>query len=315
MTISNIVFQGHLPFIQDTKIIDKNVEIDDDNETYETPIFDLEDQVNYKINLIQNSLQSTSNKSSSDDKMQSADKIKPKSSQKRINKHKTSANKTKNVLKEKSTKSQNEERSAKSHLCHECGKSFAKPSLLIRHSVIHSDFRAYKCETCGAQFKIKANFTVHLRIHNPDPNIQYKCEHCDKIFDNWNKRYVHTKLKHLPKSFICEVCSKAFALKRFLDSHMKTHTGEKPHPCTVCGRKFSNKSTLKEHMRTHTGEKRFSCTVCDRRFTFKKNVVQHMVTHTGIRKHECDICKKTFTQRHVLRSHLKMHEKDKQIQV
>lgn len=260
-------------------------------EIHESKTFDLEQEINNKINFLESSIlnQKVSPEMNT--------YIKPASKRNKIS--------LKKVIKKGVDKTE------KSHLCHECGKTFLKPHQLTSHLRVHSGIKPYKCETCNAQVKDYSNFMVHLRTHNREASTKYSCDQCNKVFGTWSGRYYHIKRNHSPKQFICEVCSKAFGLKQHLKQHFKIHTGERPHICNECGKCFRVKSILREHMLIHAGEKKFSCTVCDKRFTGKKHVVQHMVTHTGIRKHKCEICQKAFTQRHVLRSHLKMHEKDK----
>ena len=44
---------------------------------------------------------------------------------------------------------------AKEHKCEMCDKSYTKKFLLNKHKKIHTEIRAYKCQTCEECFKTK----------------------------------------------------------------------------------------------------------------------------------------------------------------
>lgn len=68
---------------------------------------------------------------------------------------------------------------------------------------------AFKCQTCGEEFKNESRLRAHLMLHNQDK--VYKCDFCDKLFSKSSN----------------------------LTSHIRIHTGI----CKFCNRLFCNSST------------------------------------------------------------------------
>ncbi|XP_029913308.1 zinc finger protein 510-like isoform X2 [Myripristis murdjan] len=66
------------------------------------------------------------------------------------------------------------------NLCKLCGKTFANPSALRVHSVVHTGEKPHRCMLCGKGFTQKGNLKCHLRIHTGER--PFHCMKCGRTF-------------------------------------------------------------------------------------------------------------------------------------
>ncbi|KAF5298720.1 hypothetical protein FQR65_LT09589 [Abscondita terminalis] len=89
--------------------------------------------------------------------------------------------------------------------------------------------RKYLCPICEIMLTSQHEFTVHIRSHNNETEVQES-----------------------EKGFTCRICFKVLSSSASLDRHMLIHSGERPFTCKYCGDTFTTNGNMHRHMRIHT---------------------------------------------------------------
>ncbi|XP_077614303.1 zinc finger protein 517 isoform X2 [Crocuta crocuta] len=133
-----------------------------------------------------------------------------------------------------------------------CGKAFKYNSLLLRHRVVHTGAKPYRCTECGKAFKQSSILLRHQLIHTEEKPFQ--CGECGKAFRQSTQLSAHRRVHARDKPFECGECGKAFRRSSALSEHYRLHSGERPYRCRGCGRACRRLSALLRHQKVHAPE-------------------------------------------------------------
>ena len=120
--------------------------------------------------------------------------------------------------------------------CHQCGKSFARKSVLKKHQESCLQNANLKCSLCKKIYHQKYAYHEHIKICSAKPQ-------------DIGRKYNHRK-----KTVPCQICDKLFVDTKAKSQHMFLQHNErdtsenKDFACIVCGKTFSNGSKLKAHI-------------------------------------------------------------------
>nr|XP_026489356.1 zinc finger protein 675-like isoform X6 [Vanessa tameamea] len=194
--------------------------------------------------------------------------------------------------------------------CIVCSNTYTKFKILFEH--MHKHSRNYVCDVCSAGFINNRALLNHQKRHNLG---EFKCEHCDKVFDNLHKKNSHVTTVHVHGYLLnkCGYCNQKFAGYRTKAEHLRTAHGiTERAKCQACEKSFSTKDSLNKHIkRHHLMDYRYSCTLCDMKFHANKSLEEHMVKHTKTRSFQCKVCFKRYGRQQTLKEHMRIHDNDR----
>lgn len=85
--------------------------------------------------------------------------------------------------------------------------------------------------------------------------------------------------KGAKRRYKCDKCDRDFNQRANLRRHQLVHSGEKPFECEQCHRRFQQQGDLKRHMLRHAETTWYHCQPCEKRFMRIDRWKAHMKTH------------------------------------
>ena len=133
--------------------------------------------------------------------------------------------------------------------CEHCSKSFAWRPNLLRHKMVHGEFRRFPCENCDKVFTDPSNLQRHIRTNHVGARC-HACPECGKTFATSSGLKQHTHIHSSVKPFRCEVCYKSYTQFSNLCRHKRMHANCRMQiKCSKCGQAFSTVTSLSKHRR------------------------------------------------------------------
>ena len=133
--------------------------------------------------------------------------------------------------------------------CEHCPKTFAWRPNLLRHKMVHGEFRRFPCENCDKVFTDPSNLQRHIRTNHVGAR-SHACPECGKTFATSSGLKQHTHIHSSVKPFRCEVCLKAYTQFSNLCRHKRMHANCRMQiKCHQCGQAFSTVTSLSKHRR------------------------------------------------------------------
>ena len=135
------------------------------------------------------------------------------------------------------------------YICEHCSKGFAWRPNLLRHKMLHGEFRRFPCENCDKVFTDPRNLQRHIRTSHVGARC-HACPECGKTFATSSGLKQHTHIHSSVKPFRCEVCFKSYTQFSNLCRHKRMHANCRMQiKCHKCGQAFSTVTSLSKHRR------------------------------------------------------------------
>uniref|UniRef100_A0A0K2VES7 Transcription factor hamletlike [Bombus terrestris] n=1 Tax=Lepeophtheirus salmonis TaxID=72036 RepID=A0A0K2VES7_LEPSM len=161
--------------------------------------------------------------------------------------------------------------------CLNCDKNFEDIYILDDHMSDAHGFERdkYICEHCPKKFSWRPNLLRHKMIHGE--YRRFPCENCDKVFTDPSNLQRHIRTNHVgARSHACPECGKTFATSSGLKQHTHIHSSVKPFRCEVCFKSYTQFSNLCRHKRMHVNcRMQIKCTKCNLAFSTVTSLSKH----------------------------------------
>ena len=162
-------------------------------------------------------------------------------------------------------------------------KCISCPAIRETRSGLNEHYRLHhppvSCQACGKSFATPATLERHSYYHVLP--MQFPCLHpgCDKLFPFTSDRAQHSLVHRTSHDWVCMYpkCKRRFLSKGSLTKHAKTHESVY-YECDVCTYRDKDKRNVKAHEWSHVsgpGKHRYYCDHCQKGFTYYTQWQRH----------------------------------------
>lgn len=204
--------------------------------------------------------------------------------------------------------------------CRFCGRAFASPDSLKKHSRLHKGNKPFRCLDCGKNFARHGHLMAHKNVHRRNVQCSVCWEVLPSIGDLLKHRQSHPKKGMLK----CPDCPLQFKFPVFLLRHVAVHERRRKlkellppkdqatpegiykeeFKCGLCQEAFVDSKAFSEHCLTHMpGPSASKCQFCKRHFSSRAGLIRHIRLHTGEKPFPCLTCGRHFHRKEVLKLH------------
>ena len=171
----------------------------------------------------------------------------------------------------------------------------------------------FRCENCDRLFEDNLLFNEHMKTHILDR--EYACEVCERKFSSSDDLKTHllthldSQNQHEEEFFHCKDCNMTYRSITGLKFHQRIKHSTviektKELSCPTCQKKFSTIGNLKKHLRIHKQDRKYTCVLCTKSFVRKEHLTRHMFIHSTKPAFKCKECQMEFRSDQTLRNHV-----------
>ncbi|CAG4952908.1 unnamed protein product [Parnassius apollo] len=168
----------------------------------------------------------------------------------------------------------------------------------------------YRCYDCALGFNHRFKLVNHMKKHDPESGPEV-CNIC-KV----RCRDAHALCAHRRRHRVrwrCVQCGGAWSRAGVGADHVaRAHGAPAPtHRCSVCGHRAPTLGKLRNHIKNHS--ERQKCDLCGKTFRDRTSLRTHLFIHNGEKEYECPRCGKRFLFKKAMQIHLVTHESSAQV--
>nr|XP_033788501.1 oocyte zinc finger protein XlCOF6-like isoform X2 [Geotrypetes seraphini] len=171
----------------------------------------------------------------------------------------------------------------------------------LRNQIIHADVRPFSCSDCGKTFFRKWLFIKHQKLHAGERPFSSPQSDTTFVHKDSLKRQTSFVVCARPQPFTCAVYDKNGFRTPDLAECQNVCRGGRRFLCSECGRRFRLKKNLTRHQKLHNVERLFPCSQCDKSYFHERDRRRHVKLHTADRLFSGFVSAKNFNSENLHR--------------